>query len=56
MKILGLCGRFMCCLKFEYDNYESVREELLVVGKLVVIFMGEGKVVGINVGNCIVYV
>lgn len=50
-KISGLCGRLMCCLKYEHDNYESVKEELPSVGSLVVTTMGDGKVVGLNVGD-----
>jgi len=55
-KISGLCGRLMCCLKFEHDNYESVKEELPSTGKLVVTSYGEGKVVGINAGERTVHV
>ena len=50
-KISGLCGRLMCCLKFEHDNYESVKEEMPTVGKQVITSLGEGKVVGINAGS-----
>lgn len=50
-KISGLCGRLMCCLKFEHDNYESVRDELPRVGCLVVTSMGNGKVLSINAGE-----
>ena len=55
-KISGLCGRLMCCLKYEHDNYESVREELPAVGKIVVTSYGEGKVTGINAGTKSVFV
>lgn len=55
-KISGLCGRLMCCLKYEHDNYESVREELPTVGKMVVTSMGEGKVTGINASTKTVFV
>lgn len=55
-KISGLCGRLMCCLKFEHDNYESVKEELPQVGKIVITSLGEGKVVGINAGTRTVHV
>lgn len=55
-KISGLCGRLMCCLKFEHDNYESIKEELPAVGKFVVTSLGEGKVVGINAGSRTVHV
>lgn len=45
-KLSGLCGRLMCCLKYEHDNYERVREEIPAVGKIVVTSLGEGKVTG----------
>ncbi|MFC6335139.1 stage 0 sporulation family protein [Paenibacillus septentrionalis] len=55
-KISGLCGRLMCCLKYEHDNYESVREEMPTVGKLVITSLGEGKVTGINASAKTVFV
>lgn len=48
-KISGLCGRLMCCLKFEQDNYESSKEEMPVIGKVVITSFGEGRVTGLNV-------
>ncbi|HZG74411.1 MAG TPA: stage 0 sporulation family protein [Paenibacillus sp.] len=47
-KISGLCGRLMCCLKFEHDNYESVKQDLPSVGARVITSAGTGIVVGIN--------
>lgn len=47
-KISGLCGRLMCCLKFEHDNYESVKLELPSVGARVITSLGTGVVVSIN--------
>ncbi|MDR0841700.1 MAG: stage 0 sporulation family protein [Christensenellaceae bacterium] len=32
-KISGLCGRLMCCLKYEQDCYESMRKQMPRVGK-----------------------
>ncbi|UVI30962.1 PSP1 domain-containing protein [Paenibacillus spongiae] len=55
-KISGLCGRLMCCLKYEHDNYEKVRVELPTVGKIVITSLGEGKVTGINAGSKTVFV
>lgn len=55
-KISGLCGRLMCCLKYEHDNYESVREELPTIGKLVITSLGEGKVTAINASTKTVFV
>ncbi|HEX7056172.1 MAG TPA: stage 0 sporulation family protein [Bacilli bacterium] len=50
-KISGLCGRLMCCLKFEHDNYESVKDEVPAVGKEVATSIGNGKVMAINAND-----
>lgn len=55
-KISGLCGRLMCCLKFEHDNYESVKEEIPGIGSEVITSLGNGKVVGAKVQERIVLV
>ncbi|MBP1042078.1 stage 0 sporulation family protein [Vagococcus sp. BWB3-3] len=47
-KISGLCGRLMCCLKYENDMYEEARRELPDYGKEVVTPEGRGKVIGLN--------
>jgi cell fate regulator YaaT (PSP1 superfamily) len=43
-KISGRCGRLKCCLRYEYDTYESYRKELPKIGKFVVTKQGQGKV------------
>ncbi|MCI6378538.1 MAG: stage 0 sporulation family protein [Clostridiales bacterium] len=48
-KISGVCGRLMCCLKFEQDHYESTRKRMPKVGKEVETPEGVGVVVDINV-------
>jgi len=50
-KISGLCGRLMCCLKYEHDNYESAKEEMPSVGASVVTSYGKGKVVGLHIND-----
>lgn len=55
-KISGLCGRLMCCLKYEHDQYESAKDELPEIGSRVVTSMGDGKVVGLNMDNNMVQV
>jgi len=47
-KISGLCGRLMCCLKYEHDNYESAKIELPKVGSIVITSLGPGKVLGLD--------
>ena len=47
-KISGQCGRLMCCLKYEQDNYESVLKRLPRVGKDIVTPDGVGVITEIN--------
>lgn len=51
-KISGICGRLMCCLKYESDCYASAncckRAVAPRVGTEVVTLDGEGKVVALN--------
>ncbi len=48
-KISGVCGRLMCCLKYEQDNYEQTRKRMPKVGKEVIVPDGKGVVWDINV-------
>ena len=44
-KISGICGRLMCCLKYEQDIYEEVGAKLPQVGAMVETAEGKGEVV-----------
>ncbi len=48
-KISGVCGRLMCCLKYEEDNYEQTRKRMPRVGKEVETPDGVGVVFDLNV-------
>ena len=48
-KISGICGRLMCCLKFEEDYYEEVHKEMPKVGKAVKTPDGDGILLENNV-------
>ncbi|MCL6635222.1 MAG: stage 0 sporulation family protein [Peptococcaceae bacterium] len=48
-KISGICGRLMCCLKYENESYEQAREDFPDPGSCVITPNGEGKVTGINI-------
>ena len=58
-KISGICGRLMCCLKYENHMYckgcgngnKRERVEIPKMGALAGTPLGEGKVVGINRGQ-----
>jgi len=48
-KISGLCGRLMCCLKYEQETYEQIRKRMPRVGKDIVTPDGIGTVLEIQV-------
>jgi len=48
-KISGQCGRLMCCLKFEYETYKSLKKKFPKIGKKVNTSEGKGKVLRHNV-------
>lgn len=48
-KINGVCGRLMCCLKYEDECYLSCRKGMLKIGDKVSTEHGEGKVIGLDI-------
>lgn len=48
--ISGLCGKLLCCIKYENDTYTEHRQELPKVGSFVKTAEGERcKVIGVNI-------
>jgi cell fate regulator YaaT (PSP1 superfamily) len=48
-KLSGQCGRLLCCLTYEYDQYREIKGGLPKVGATVSTPTGEAKVLRINV-------
>ena len=48
LKISGLCGRLMCCLRYEYDAYKDFKQRAPKYGSPVQTPKGDAKVVGLN--------
>src|SRR5256886_12885560 len=48
-KISGVCGRLMCCLAYENDNYIQAKQSMPQVGAILRTPSGPGRVVSINV-------
>ena len=44
-KISGICGRLMCCLKYEQDGYECINKRMPRLGEIVKTERGKGTVV-----------
>jgi cell fate regulator YaaT (PSP1 superfamily) len=43
-KISGRCGRLKCCLRYEFDVYEELQQELPPIGCMIVTKQGKAKV------------
>jgi cell fate regulator YaaT (PSP1 superfamily) len=48
-KISGGCGRLLCCLSYEYDQYRELFEGLPKIGKRVNLPEGTGKIRSIDI-------
>jgi cell fate regulator YaaT (PSP1 superfamily) len=48
LKISGLCGRLMCCLRYEYDAYKDFKQRAPKCGSIVETPKGPGKVAALN--------
>ena len=55
-KISGVCGRLMCCLKYEQDHYEQTRKIMPRIGKEVSTPDGTGTVSDLNIVKETVFV
>jgi cell fate regulator YaaT (PSP1 superfamily) len=49
MKTSGLCGRLLCCLGYEYEQYHEMKGKLPEVGQEIITKMGKAKIVGRNI-------
>jgi len=48
-KISGICGRLMCCLKYEHEVYKTLRQALPPVGSEIDTEVGRGKITELDV-------
>ena len=55
-KISGVCGRLMCCLKYEQEHYEMTRKKMPKVGREVITPDGTGPVSDLNIVKETVFV
>lgn len=50
-KINGLCGRLLCCLQYEDENYQECSKGMPSVGSTIKTQNGEGKVLSVDTLN-----
>lgn len=49
VKFSGVCGKLMCCLSYEHQNYVESKKRLPEIGALVMTPKGQGRVVDLNI-------
>ncbi|MBG7617317.1 MAG: hypothetical protein IZT57_02960, partial [Chloroflexi bacterium] len=49
MKISGVCGRLLCCLGYEYEQYRTTKAKMPRYNDVLKTPVGEGRVVAVNV-------
>ena len=49
MKTSGLCGRLLCCLAYEYEQYHQMKGKLPEIGQEIVTKLGKAKIAGCNI-------
>jgi cell fate regulator YaaT (PSP1 superfamily) len=49
VKFSGVCGKLMCCLRYEHDNYVEAKQRLPQIGDLVMSPKGQGRVMDVNI-------
>ncbi|HEV2471731.1 MAG TPA: stage 0 sporulation family protein [Chthonomonadales bacterium] len=48
VKFSGVCGKLMCCLRYEHETYVDAKKKLPEIGAVVMSPKGQGKVVDLN--------
>lgn len=48
VKFSGVCGKLMCCLRYEHDTYVEAKKKLPQIGEVVMSPKGQGKVMDLN--------
>lgn len=56
VKFSGMCGKLMCCLKYEYDTYVDMRVALPKIGMMVRTPQGVGRVMDLAVLKSFIHV
>jgi cell fate regulator YaaT (PSP1 superfamily) len=49
VKFSGVCGKLMCCLRYEHENYVEAKTRLPQIGDLVMTPKGQARVLDVNI-------
>lgn len=48
-RVTGCCGKLMCCLKYELDDYRAIKKKMPALGTKAITSEGEGEVIMHNI-------
>ncbi len=48
VKFSGVCGKLMCCLRYEHETYVDAKKKLPQIGEIVMSPKGQAKVIDLN--------
>lgn len=51
VKFSGVCGKLMCCLRYEHETYVDVKKRLPQIGEIVMSPRGQGKVLDLDLSS-----
>lgn len=51
VKFSGVCGKLMCCLRYEHESPEDVKLKMPQIGEIVMSPGGQGKVIDLNTNS-----
>src|SRR2546422_10808113 len=49
VKFSGVCGKLMCCLRYEHENYVETKKRLPQIGDTVMTPRGQARVIDLNI-------
>ena len=55
-KITGVCGRLKCCIGFENEQYNEIKENYPATGQEVITDEGKGNIVSMNMLNDLIFI
>ena len=50
-KLSGVCGKLLCCLRYEVEEYQRMRDGLPLIGTYLLAADGEAEVIGLDILN-----
>lgn len=50
-KLSGICGKLLCCLRYEVEEYQRMRKDLPAIGSIIEMKDGRAEIIGLDILN-----